>query len=155
MDTSGVGACVCPLASPVQPLVAAGVDSFLCDSGLVAAISPGLMPGPERSILCSKSMWFWGGSPTQALRGQCGFSRAAPGLFCPASPVSHPPPGAPENVLDTTALAEECIHHWAARRHEWGLKEEAEQRQHRVEALRLRVRVGAEAHSLTELCEQY
>lgn len=150
MDSSGVGACVCPLASPVQPLVA-GVDSFLQGSGLVALTSPGLMPGKGRSILCSNSMWFCGGSPTQALRGQCRLIRANKTSL--VVPESHPPPGAPENILNTAALAEEGIHHRAARGHKWCLKEEAEHRQHWVEALRLWVQVCAEAHTLTQLCE--
>lgn len=119
----------------------------------MATTSPGLMPGPGRSILCSNSMWFWGGRPTQALQGtvqaQQGHLKT---VF--ASPESHPPPGAPENILDTAALAEEGIHHRAARGHKRCLKEEAEYGQHWVEALRLRVRGCAEAHSLTQLSEQ-
>lgn len=60
-------------------------------------------------------------------------------------------PGTPEDVLNTAALAEEGVDHWAALWHQWRLEEEAKQRQHRVEALWLRVCVGAEAHTLAQL----
>lgn len=130
------------------------MDSFLQGSGLVATASLGLMPGPGRSILCSKSMWFWGGSPTQALQGTVEAQQGYLKTVFP-SPESHPQPGAPENILNTASLAEEGIHHRAARRHERCLKEEAENRQYWVETLRLRVIICAEAHALTQLCEQH
>lgn len=62
--------------------------------------------------------------------------------------------GTPEDILDAAALAEERIDHGAAGRCKWSLEEEAEQRQHRMEALRVRVDVGAEAHSLTQFSQQ-
>lgn len=63
-------------------------------------------------------------------------------------------PSTPEDVLDAAALAEERIDHWAAWGHKWRLEEEAEERQHRVEALWLWVCVGGEAHTLAQLSEQ-
>lgn len=56
----------CPLASPVQHLGAVGACSFLQDTGQAAAPCPTCL-GLRRSILYSRSMWFCGGSPTQAL----------------------------------------------------------------------------------------
>ena len=100
-------------------------------------------------------MWFWGGSPTQALQGTVQAQQDhLKAVF--ASPEPSPATrGAPENILDTAALAEEGIHYRAARGHKRGLKQEAKQGQHCVEALRLGVRVCAEAHALTQLCEQH
>lgn len=64
--TKGASTCECPLASPVQLLGADGANSFLQDTRLAGAAGLTCL-GLGRSVLCSRSMWFCGGSPTQAL----------------------------------------------------------------------------------------
>lgn len=148
--------CGCPLVSPVQPLAAAGTVPFLQRSRpAVAPIGMArLLLGPGRSILYSRSMWFCGGSPTQALGTRTRGLSLKPQLGL-VQPSTLPPVHTPEDVLDAAALAEECVHHWAARRHERRLEQEAEQGQHRVEVLWLGVDVCVEADALAQLSEQH
>lgn len=67
VDIRDASAFECPLVSPVQPLGAVGACSFLQDTRQAAAPCSTCL-GLGRSILCSRSMWFCGGSPMQALR---------------------------------------------------------------------------------------
>lgn len=102
--------------------------------------------------------------------GACGSAAGAPrrpwgrargGLSSGQHSPGHSPPCrparrcAPEDVLEAAALAEERVHHRAARRHERCLEQEAEQGQHRVEALRLRVCVRVEDDTLAQLSKQH
>lgn len=142
----GTSACEYSLASPMQSFGAVGTGSFLPGTGQAVATGPTCLR-PGRSILCSRSIWFWGGSPTQALRDGSGLSRATrsrrpptPAAYNCLGPV-HSPMNAhlgqgwgleslntPENVFDAATLAEERIDYGAAGRHKWSLEQEAKQR---------------------------
>ena len=91
----GASACECPLASPVQPLGAVGTDPFLQSTGEAVAKGPTLLR-PGRSILCSRSMWFCGGSPTQALGDDQGSAGLDPETAVQSlGPVHSPSSGHP------------------------------------------------------------
>lgn len=59
----------------------------------------------------------------------------------------------PHDIFNASSLAKEGINHWRPLWDERGLAEEAEQRQHAVEGLKVGISLCAEGDPLAKLCE--